>query len=154
MRVATLCVVLLVLCGPAVGAQQLTTGCVSALGKYYLEAEHGMPNGQAAQAVDLACKGQGINPVAVAAPVDMTSAEMAALEIAAALNRYGCYLQPGQLTDWNGQQVPIVRVVSWYITWGGVQVPPDGTVMFNVCVTPAPGGEAWLVIKPVHEEGP
>jgi len=123
MRVATLCVVLLVLCATLAIAQNAQPVVVNA----------DQPQ---------------------ITPTDMTNAEMAALEIAATLNRYGCYLQPGQLTDWNGQQVPIVRVVSWYITWGGVQVPPDDTVMFNVCVAPAPGGEAWLVIKPVHEEVP
>ena len=123
MRVATLCVVLLVLCATLAIAQNAQPVVVNA----------DQPQ---------------------ITPTDMTNAEMAALEIAATLNRYGCYLQPGQLTDWNGQQVPIVRVVSWYITWGGVQVPPDDTVMFNVCVAPAPGGEAWLVIKPKQEEGP
>ena len=122
MRIATLCVVSLVLCASLAIAQ---------------DAQSALVNVDRPQAT----------------PTDMTNAEMAALEIAATLNRYGCYLQPGQLTDWNGQQVPIVRVVSWYITWGGVQVPPDDTVMFNVRVSPAPGGEAWLIIKPTHQEG-
>jgi hypothetical protein len=107
----------------------------------------------------VAASAQTVQPIAQygersqAVPVDMTPAEMAAIEIAAALNRYGCYLQPGQLTDWNGLQVPIVRVVSWYVAWGNTDLAPDGAVLQNVCVAPAPGGEAWLVIKPKHEEG-
>ena len=147
MRFATLCVVSLVLLGGVVFGQENGTQPL------IIAPTFNGPSGSFSQPLVIQ-RTWSDHSGEVATPTDMTNAEMAALEIAATLNRYGCYLQPGQLTDWNGQQVPIVRVVSWYITWGGVQVPPDDTVMFNVCVAPAPGGEAWLVIKPVHEEVP